>query len=175
MNKLRALNDKTFLAIKNGHSGLFTTHDLALMLSTPVTDTFRKYLYKAVKKGVLARVATNIYVNANASPTSTGVLEKIALLLRWNEFIYISLETQLSFLGVISQVTMGYTTLMTTGRSGKFKTPYGVIEFTHTNRSLDELEKGVYFDSETGIYRATEKRATADLHRVGRNIHMLEG
>lgn len=174
MNKLRSLNDKTFLAIKNGHSGLFTTHDLALMLGVCVTDSFRKYLSNAVKKGVLSRVASNIYINANSSPTTNSVLEKIALLLRWDEFIYISLETQLSFLGAISQVTMGYTTVMTTGRSGKFKTRYGVIEFTHTNRCLDELEKGVYFDPDSGIYRATEKRASADLRRVGRNIHMLE-
>lgn len=174
MNKLRLLNDKTFLAIKNGHSGLFTTQDLALMLNTNVTNSFRKYLSNAVKKEVLTRVASNIYINTNSAPATSGVLEKIALLLRWNEFIYVSLETQLSFLGVISQLTMGYLTLMTTGRSGRFETPYGTIEFTHTNRSLAQLEKGVYFDLDIGIYRATEKRAIADLKRVGRNINMME-
>lgn len=174
MNKLRLLNDKTFFAIKNGHSGLFTTQDLALMLNTHATNSFRKYLSNAVQKGVLSRVASNIYINANVAPTTNGVLEKIALLLRWNEFVYVSLETQLSYLGVISQLTMGYTTIMTTGRSGKFETRYGMIEFTHTNRSLVQLEKGVYFDLDIGIYRATEQRAIADLKRVGRNINMLE-
>lgn len=174
MNKLRVLAEKTLIAIKNGHCGIFTTHDLALMLDDVVTDSFRKYLSNAVRQGVISRVAINIYINPNSPPVSTGVLEKIAQLLRWDEFIYISLESQLSLLGRISQVTMGYLSVMTTGRTGKFTTPYGVIEFTHTSRSLDELEDGVYFDPDHGIFRAKEERALTDLRRVGRNTHMLE-
>lgn len=63
---------------------------------------------------------------------------------------------------------------MTNGRSGKFKTTYGTIEFIHTNRELGKLESDIYFDGDIGIHRATEARAIADLRRVGRNTHLLE-
>ena len=85
-----------------------------------------------------------------------------------------SLESQLSYLGVISQIPMSYLSVMTTGRSGTFTTDYGTIEFTHTNREISSLEDGVYFDDEIGMFRANEKRAIADLKRVGRNMDMVE-
>ena len=66
MNKLRELQKLTSEAVKNGHHGLFTTHDLALMLQVIPDTSFRKYLYTSVKTGVLRKVATNIYFNARS-------------------------------------------------------------------------------------------------------------
>ncbi len=41
------------------------------------------------------------------------------------------LESALSEYGVISQIPIDRLTIMTTGRKGHYKTPYGTIEFTH--------------------------------------------
>ena len=62
---------------------------------------------------------------------------------------------------------------MTTGRSGKVETPFGTIEFTHTTKAINQIKQDLYYDAETGIFRATEKRAIADLRRVGRNLNMI--
>ena len=45
----------------------------------------------------------------------------------------------------ISQMTLGYLTVMTTGRSQKYTTPHGIIEFTHTSRSEFEIIRSTYW------------------------------
>ena len=87
---------------------------------------------------------------------------------------YISLESQLSYSGEISQIVMDRVTVMTKGRSGCFETRYGVIELTHTKQPLERLISNVYFDSDVSMYRATNDQAIADLKAVRRNLHMLE-
>jgi hypothetical protein len=64
-------------------------------------------------------------------------------------------------------------TIMTTGRKGTITTAFGVIEFTHTKRSINELSNNVYYDDEIGIFRATTEQAIKDLRRVGRNVEMI--
>lgn len=174
MTTLQRLNNLTHEAVKQGHRGIFCAEDLALLLGTELDDNFRKYLHKATKAGVLKRIAKGIYSNPVAGFREKGVLESIARLLHWNHFLYVSLESQLSHTGRISQIPFQYLTVMTTGRAARVETPYGVIEFTHTSRNPESLRDGLYFDPETGIFRATEARAIADLKRVGRNIHLLE-
>jgi hypothetical protein len=174
MNKLRLLAKLTTDAVKNGHQGIFTTDDLALMLRITPDISFRKYLYTAVKAGVLKKVATNLYYNPDSHIPAKYVLEKIAKLLHWDKFIYVSLESQLSHIGKISQIPMKYLTVMTTGRKGEVNTCFGVIEFTHTARAVDTLLNDVYYDSDADMYRASEKLAIRDLKRVGRNLTMLE-
>lgn len=174
MSKLRRLTEKTINARKRGHYGLFTTNDLALLLNEPKSSNLSKFLHKATKAKVLTNVCKGIYINPLMPPDSKGVLEHIALLLHWDKFLYISLESQLSYLGTISQVLINHLTIMTTGRSGKVKTIYGVIEFTHTSHSIESLREHVYFDPDVGIFRAKKNKAIRDLNRVGRNVQMLE-
>jgi len=174
MGKLRDITDVTIRARNNGHCGVFTANDLALMLDTPLSPSFYKFLHKATKTGELQSVCRNIYVNSLALPDGRSVLAKIALLLHWDKFVYVSLESQLSYLGCISQVVMNRLTVMTTGRSGKVATTYGTIEFTHTKRLINLLTNEVYYDPDAGIFRATEEKAIRDLKRVGRNVQMLE-
>ncbi len=173
MSKLRLLNERTHEAVKSGHFGVFTQEDLALMMGDTANQAFLKYLHKAVKAGVLNRIAVGLYYNPLAGIKTLGVLEHIATLLHWKSFLYISLESQLSHIGVISQIPMKRLTVMTTGRSGETKTPFGVIEFTHTSKDPDSLVDELYFDPEVGMLRAKKDRAIADLKRVGRNQHML--
>jgi predicted transcriptional regulator of viral defense system len=174
MSKLRKLNNLTHEVVTKGHRGIFCTEDLALLLGTEADDSFRKYLHTAVKAGVLKRVAKGIYCNPSAGFKEKGALEYVARLLHWNHFLYVSLESQLSHIGHISQIPFRHLTVMTTGRSARVETPFGVIEFTHTSRNPESLVDDVYFDPDTGIFRATEARAIADLKRVGRNTHLLE-
>jgi hypothetical protein len=174
MSKLRRITEKTIASRKDGHYGLFTTNDLALLLDEPKSSNFSKFLHKASKLGVLTNVCKNIYINPLMPPDGRGVLAKIALLLHWDKFIYISLESQLSHIGLISQVLINHITIMTTGRSGKVDTIYGSIEFTHTSCSVESLTGDIYFDPDIGIFRAKEHKAIKDLNRVGRNVQMME-
>lgn len=174
MTKLTVLTARMVEAVKSGHCGIFSTEDLALMLDREPNNAFRKYLYKAVRANIIAKVARNLYYSPVADFKKKGVLERIARLIHWRHFIYVSLESELSRIGRISQIPMRRLTVMTTGRSGKAETPFGVIEFTHTQRDPASLSLDVYLDPETGIFRAKEARAIADLKRVGRNVHMLE-
>jgi len=66
-------------------------------------------------------------------------MEHIAKALRRGEYNYVSLESILSEYGLISQIPMDRLTVMTTDRSGIYKTPYGVIELTHTKRPVADL------------------------------------
>ncbi len=174
MSKLRSLMNTTIKAVNAGHNGLFTTNDLAMLTHNNSDANFTKFLYKAVKANVLVKVCRNVFMNPLAPPRSKGVLIHIANILHWNKFIYISLESQLSYLGVISQVTMNYLTVMTTGRSGLVKTKYGTIEFTHTSRKIASITDDVYFDPAISAFRASEKKAIKDLKKVGRNVNMLD-
>ncbi|MBR9727495.1 type IV toxin-antitoxin system AbiEi family antitoxin [Shewanella intestini] len=173
MSLLKAFSDKMVFAKKHGHSGLFTMHDLSLMLNVKLDANFRNRISRACKSGVLERVANGIYVSPYALPDSTGVLEKLAMLLRWDHFNYISLESELSYQGIISQTMFNYLTVMTTGRSATFETMYGTIEFVHTKKNLDNIHDSLYYDHGNGMFRANRKRATSDLRKVGRNLDMI--
>ncbi|MCA2486583.1 hypothetical protein LAZ45_26780, partial [Vibrio alginolyticus] len=73
---------------------------------------------------------------------------------------------------VISQVMIDRITIMTTGRKGEFKTPYGVIEFTHTKRdAIDIINNTITSDRPLRI--AKKEAAIRDLKRVGRNTHLI--
>ena len=110
--------------------------------------------------------------NRNTHPTTA--IYKVIKKLRGDVLNYISLESQLSYTGEISQIVMGRVTVMTKGRSGTFNTPYGVIELTHTKKPIDKIAPNLYFDPDINMYRATTEQAIADLKNCHRNVHMLE-
>jgi len=153
---------------------VFNTAEIAYMLGEQETPALTKFLADSVKKGTLVRVARGIYTSSITPPDLSKVLFNVAKKLRVGFFNYISLESQLSHTGEISQITMDRLTLMTKGRRGLFDTPYGTIEFIHTKKHLKQLENDVYFDVDIKMFRATTKRAIADLKACRRNTHMLE-
>jgi len=128
-------------------------------------------LKRLVDQGVLIRVARGIYVNPYACSRPLDMRRGLIRFLRPREVSYVSLETKLSEAGVISQVCMALT-CMTTGAPRVFKTPWGTIEFTHTDRVID-FEKDVY-RGEAGTFEATIDRAVRDLRRVGRNVSLID-
>jgi hypothetical protein len=61
---------------------------------------------------------------------------------------------------------------MTTGSPGRFETPWGAVEFTHTDRKI-EIGTDVVVQ-EDGTLEATIRTAVRDLRRVGRNLDLID-
>ena len=160
-------------AVKAG-GGIHSAAELAFMLGEPCTPAFTKFLADRVKKGQLRRVAQGLYESVLTPPEPETAIYKIIKKLRSEELNYISLESQLSYTGDISQVIMDRVTVVTKGRTGTFATPYGVIEFTHTKRPVEQLVANLYFDPDIKMYRANTEQALTDLKYCQRNLHMLE-
>jgi hypothetical protein len=122
-------------------------------------------------QGVLVRAARGVYVNPHARSMPSDVRRGLLRFLRPREISYVSLETKLSEAGVISQITTALT-CMTTGSPGWFETPWGAIEFIHTDRSIRIGTDVIAQDD--GTFEAMLRTAVRDLRRVGRNLDLID-
>jgi hypothetical protein len=140
-----------------------------------VGKTEPNYLKLMIKRladqGVLIRAARGVYVNPQARSLPTDIRRGLLRFLRPRQISYVSLETKLSEAGAISQISTALT-CMTTGSPGSFVTPWGIIEFTHTDRGIN-LDDDIY-RKEDGTLEATVSRAARDLRRVGRNVDLID-
>lgn len=152
---------------------LFTAAQLR-RLTGDRPKAFEPAVRRHCQRGLLERVAHGLYANPHARSTPANRLEAVARQLRPMDYCYVSLESRLSELGLISQIP-GVLTVMTSGRSRRCETAYGTIEFTHTGRDVPSLIQSgqVFFDGERDIHVATAERARGDLKRVGRNLDLL--
>lgn len=132
-----------------------------------------KALARHQEAGLIERVARGLYVNPRAKSLPDDLLSAVVPFLRPWDFNYLSLESALSEAGWISQIPSRLT-LMTTGRSQTFKTPYGTLEFVHTAQKAEKLRDDLTFDSRRGLAVATPSRALRDLKRVGRNLDLVK-
>ncbi len=174
MNPCLELVTAMVQAKKDGHLGVFSVNELAFLLRRPVDQAFRQLLSRCLNSTPIERVTRGFYACSLARPDHAYRLERLAMRLRANAFNYVSLETELSRLGLISQATIDYLTVMTTGRSGIHKTTLGTIEFTHTSKDIQQIREQLYYDTDAGIFRATPELALRDLRRVGRNLDMVD-
>jgi hypothetical protein len=163
-----------FASTVKAGGGIHTGPELAFMMAEPFTPTFTKFLADCVKKGLLRRLAKGLFESKLTPPEPSSAIYKIVKKLRHSVLNYISLESQLSYTGDISQVVMDRVTVITKGRSGIFSTPYGIIEFTHTKKAVKKLASNLYFDPQIRMYRANTEQAIADLKHCNRNLAMLE-
>ena len=153
---------------------VFTVSDLRKIFPSGKHDSFLVQLRKlaSMDRPVIKRAARGVYVYNKTSRPTTNLIEEIAKTIRRGCHNYVSLETALSEHGQISQIPVGLLTVMTTGRSGKFQTDWGDIEFTHTHQPwhefIDELQ-----DVGRPLKLASPERALRDIRRVGRNIQLL--
>jgi len=137
--------------------------------------SMEKSLQRMVGDGLLAKAARGVYVNPAAASRNAGwILEELAKALRPGKLCYVSLESMLSEYGVISQIPVSRLTVMTTGASGVHETPYGVIEFTHTKRSLPEVLIRTVFVKDRPLRIAKKNAAVQDLLRVGRSADLID-
>ena len=134
----------------------------------------RAYLKLMMKRlsdqGVLIRAARGVYVNPAAGSSPADVRRGLLRFLRPREISYVSLESKLSEVGVISQIATALT-CMTTGSPAWFDTPWGAVEFTHTER---KIEIGTDVVPGDVTLEATIRTAIRDLRRVGRNLDLID-
>lgn len=171
--KMSALIEFLDLLSENGIYA-FTNGMIRNIFPGEPEENLKKTLSRAVSGRVIERVCRGVYLYTRANSVNAYKLESVAAALRSGKYSYISLETSLSEYGIISQMTLGYLTVMTTGRSQKYTTPHGIIEFTHTSRSEFEIIRSTYWQDGRPLRMANPETAFEDLRRVGRNIHMVD-
>ncbi len=136
--------------------------------------TLDQTLMRLVKSGTLQRAAHGIYLYALSRHIGAYTLEYIARNLRRGEITYESLESALSQYGVISQIPLDRITLMTTGRSGEYRTAYGTIEFTHTKLAIEKIKTNTIDRKDHPLPIANKQFAYRNLKAVGRNLDLVD-
>lgn len=149
----------------------YTPATFSALLGELEPNYLKLMMKRLADQGVLVRAARGVYVNPRARSTPGDVRSGLIRFLRPREVTYVSLESRLSEVGAISQVTTALT-CMTTGSPGHFDTPWGAIEFTHTGRPI-AVGADVHV-REDGVLEATVERAARDLRRVGRNTGLID-
>ena len=149
----------------------FTPATFGALLGEVEPNYLKLMMKRLTDQGVVIRATRGLYVNPQARSLPADVRRGLIRFLRPRELSYVSLESKLSEAGVISQLTNSLT-CMTTGSPGTFETPWGIIEFTHTDRDIDP-EADVY-RRDDGTLEATVARAVRDLRRVGRNVDLVD-
>jgi hypothetical protein len=149
----------------------FTPATFSALLGDPEPNYLKLMMKRLADQGVLVRAARGVYVNPHARSMPSDVRGGLIRFLRPREITYVSLETKLSEVGAISQVSTALT-CMTTGSPGRFDTPWGAIEFTHTDRHI-AIGTDVH-TRDDGVLEATVERSARDLRRVGRNTGLID-
>ncbi len=149
----------------------FTPPSFSALMGGIDADYLKLMMKRLSDQGVLIRAARGIYVNPAARSTPADVRRHLVRFLRPREISYVSLESKLSEAGIISQIPTTLT-CMTTGSPGRFETPWGAVEFTHTDRKI-EIGTDVVVQ-EDGTLEATIRTAVRDLRRVGRNLDLID-
>jgi hypothetical protein len=164
------LNDKLVQADVAG-VWAFTPPSFSTLMGG-IEPTYLKLRMKRLSdQGILVRAARGIYVNPYARSLPPDVRRGLLRFLRPREITYVSLESKLSEAGVISQIAT-VLTCMTTGSPGRFETPWGAVELTHTDR---EIQVGTDVTAQDdGTLEATLRTAVRDLRRVGRNLDLID-
>lgn len=136
--------------------------------------TLDQTLARLVKSDILDRAAHGVYVFVQSAHVGPNTIELIARNLRRGDLTFESLESALSQWGAISQIPLDRITLMTTGRSGEYKTSYGVIEFTHTKAPLEHILPNIIKREDHALPIASRSYAIINLKSVGRNIDLVD-
>ena len=123
--------------------------------------------------GVLERATHGVYVFPLSRHVGAGTLDDIVRCLRPGRVTWESCESALSQWGVISQIPVGRTTYMTTGREGEFHTRFGVIDLTHSKLAPSRIIGNlVYRGGRLPI--ATKRFAYDNLRSTGRNVGLID-
>ena len=152
---------------------LFTVHDLRLLFDSGTRGNFHNQLTQMVSNGYLAHVCRGVYANRRAMSKPPWPAISVATFLRPKELIYVSRESRLCDLGLISQMMPSYHTLTTTGLSQLFHTPFGRIEFTHTRCKVADLLPDLEYNRHLEIFEASSSLAWKELQRSRRNVDLV--
>jgi hypothetical protein len=153
---------------------VYFKHDLAKLFGENADGaTLSATIKRLLKQKILIRATNGVYVYALSANIDGNILEQLAKAIRRNDYNYLSLESALVEWGLISQIMTDRITVMTTGRKGEFLTPWGVVEFTHTDASAEQILANIIKRDHHALPIATKQYALKNLRRVGRNINMI--
>lgn len=169
--KLKAMLER----LADSEHYLFASRDFAPAFPELSNSALNALLSRAARSGLLERVTKGIYIYGRTDYGRGFELFHAAARLRADSLNYISLETALSDAGVISQVPLGWITLMSSGRShtvdcGRF----GTIEFVHTERAAGDVEGRVSYDHRCRLWRADVTPAISDMRRTRRQLDIID-
>lgn len=128
-------------------------------------------LNRHTKNGIITQCARGVYANPRGKKP-LFVREYLALMLREQFTFYLSLESVLSEEGLISQIP-NRLTFVSKDRSRVFNTPYGILEFVHSEKK-DDFLKDCYYDNKRLIWVASKEKAIKDLYRHRRSVDLYE-
>jgi hypothetical protein len=153
---------------------VYLKHDLAKLFGESADGaTLSATIRRLLKQRILIRATKGVYVYAHSANIDGNILEQLAKAIRRNDYNYLSLESALVEWGAISQIMTDRITVMTTGRKGEFSTPWGVVEFTHTDANAEQILANVITRDHHALPIATKHYALKNLRRVGRNTDLI--
>ncbi|MBD8089198.1 hypothetical protein IFT48_04325 [Pseudomonas fluorescens] len=144
---------------------------LMASLGYPERGYFRVAMSRHCKAGLIERMGPKLYANPFLKPPAFG-LYRLANFLRPNEDFYLSVESVLSEHGWISQMPFCLT-FVTTGRSYRYTTLLGDIDFVHTEESTQAWMGKLERNQQRQIWEATPDKALEDLRRYARNLDLV--
>jgi hypothetical protein len=154
---------------------LFSASDFYQVFPDMSPENLRVLLGRAVKAELLARLCRGIYLYPKSGYQKGFELYHAAARLRDGVFCYLSLESVLSEAGVISQIPLGWITLMTSGRSGIIDCGnWGHIEFIHTKKTPGQLVSFLAYDSRYRLFRASVPLALRDMRSAKRSMDLID-
>lgn len=171
MQPIRQLGE-TLRKLADRNHCIFAAGDLAG--AVPGCTQLAVLLSRASKAGLLRRVCKGIYFYPVADYPMGNLLFHAAARLRANSFNYLSLETVLSDVGVISQVPINWITVMSSGRSHVVDCgDYGHIEFVHTAKGSDDVAGELVYDPDRHLWRASVRQALRDMKVTRRSLELV--
>lgn len=158
---------------RENHLWLFTPATFRVLFPEESEDSLKMSLRRHVKSGLLKQIKKGLYANDRARCAPSDKLPALVSFLKPGDINYLSQESRLSQLGVISQMPLNYLSVMTRGSTQTFKTPYGEVQFTHTKRPMAFILDHTTVDAETGLLMADDYLALKDLMRSNRTTRDL--
>jgi len=159
----------------NSEHCLFAPDDLRALLPDLSDSAFKALLSRAVKAGHLERICRGLYLYKQAASPMGLLLFHAAAQLRAADFNYISLETEISEAGAISQIPMNWISVMSSGRSNIISCGrWGTIEFVHTRQKPADLVADLHYDPRCKLWRASVRLALRDMRVTHRSLDLID-
>ena len=159
----------------NDEHYLFTLCDMRSLFPKLSDSAFKTLMTRAVRSELLTRLCRGIYLYKPALPKDGLLLYHVAARLRANNFNYISLETVLSDVGVISQIPLNWISIMSSGRSNIISCgEFGSIEYIHTRQNPELIMHQLTYDHSCGLWRANVQLAIRDMKATHRNCDLID-
>jgi hypothetical protein len=173
MQPLRKLRD-TLESLAGPERYLFKVNDFKCLFSGMKDGALLVLLGRAQRDGLLERFCHGLYLYPRAARPRGYELYHAAARLREDSFCYLSLESVLSELGLISQIPIGWITLETKGRGGIIRCgKWGNIEFIHTAKLFDSIAAHLSYESQIHLWRADAELALEDMKRAKRSMELV--